>query len=147
MKPRHRRRRAIVRPVSLGRQLVTLLAATLVLMRFGLGVGQALAVDTLPAAERDNLLRAALEICTSGGIRTLPTKPADGDAEPAADFGTPFCPACPHFAGIGLFILPEPPVFGPIRDPGRTERHVPPVLLPPQTRDAPFHPRAPPVVL
>lgn len=131
----------------MGRQIVTLLAAMFVLMRVGLGVGQALAVEAMAAGDRDDVIRAALEICTAGGIRSVPGLPAEDGESPVSDFGTPFCPACPHFSGIGLFVLPDVPRIAPVLSFEAVEPAPAPLILVGRTGAGPFRSRAPPVFL
>ena len=146
VKCRNPRRVPASRRVGLKRQLVALFAAALVLMRIGLGVGQALAADTLPADNRDDFLRVALEICTAGGVRTLPSASQGDGEDQAPDFTTPFCPACFHHATSGaLAVLPGTPWIGPSGDFYRVECFPSPAALACQARRASFRARAPPV--
>jgi len=124
------------------RQIVALVAAALVLVRFGLGIGQALAADALPSEGRDAVIRAALEICTAGGIR--PALPADGDGE-VPDLAMPFCPACLHVSGAAFAVLPDLPAVGPSGSFCRAERAIPTLALSGRAGSASFHSRAPPV--
>jgi hypothetical protein len=128
---------------KLRRQFVALFAAALVLMRFGLGVGQALAVDALPFEGRDAVIRAALEICTAGGIR--PASPADREGGAPA-LATPFCPACLHLSGSAFALLPELPAVGPSGSSSRIERAIPLLARVGRAGWAPFHSRAPPIL-
>ncbi|WP_193185138.1 hypothetical protein [Nisaea sediminum] len=128
--------------MSFRRQFVALLAAVLVLMRFGLGVGQAMAADALPSDGRDAVIRAALEICTAGGIRSAP--PADGEGG-TPDLATPFCPACLHISGSAFALLPDLPAVGPSGSFSRIERAIPLLALVGRAGRVPFHSRAPPI--
>lgn len=130
--------------MSIRRQVMALLAAALVLMRFGLGVGQAMAADALPSEGRDAVIRAALEICTAGGTRPAAPAPADGDGG-APDLATPFCPACLHVSGSAFALLPDLPAVAPSGCSCLAEKAVPPLALWRQAGGVPFRSRAPPV--
>lgn len=148
VKCRHHHRAPVACRGSFKRQLVALFAAALVLVRFGLGVGQALAADALPADNRDDFLRVALEICTVGGVRTLPPASQGNGEDPTPDYTTPFCPACLHHAAGGAFaVLPEVPWVGHSGDIYRVERAASPVPLASRAGRASFRSRAPPICL